>query len=593
LSDSEPRPSAAVAAAALSIGEPMTSPSEAPTASPIGRAERWALALLVLGGLVLRGILIARREFDTDEAQHFHVAWGWANGRVQYRDLWDNHMPLFHLATAPLAWLFGERADILVLARIAMVPLTLVMLGATYTIGVRLWNRRVGLWAAAMLAVHAEFLNKSLEFRADDLWAAFWLLSLAVLVGGPFRPRRALAAGLLAGFALATSLKTSLLLMTFAAAGVVVLLVSSEARARWSLRRDASALGLYVAGAVAPAAIAFATFGATGLLDPFLDCTVRHNAGIQLESHGGLGGGYALFSGLLAVLVVAAWGYVRLFGRADAAPRRLLLLAWVGLQVITIETVWPVVARQDVLPSVPIAALGLAAALIFVCDREAARARERVRRVLPVALLAAFVIVAVVRLTPKDWQNGAPKQIRLLKDVLALTDRSDVVMDCKGETVFRDRAFRPVLELLTRARLESGEMKDGVREACVEQRAYVLAPDRVPASLKSAWKFFFTNYLPVGPLWVAGQRFGAASGPVERTIDFDLEVQGRYVVVDETLHAASGSLDGRSLDGALDLAAGRHTLRLPPGPSRTAVVWEKAIDRGFNPFATPYPGEKP
>jgi hypothetical protein len=46
----------------------------------------------------------------------------------------------------------GERADILVLARIAMVPLTLVMLGSTYAIGARLWSRRVGLWAAAMLA---------------------------------------------------------------------------------------------------------------------------------------------------------------------------------------------------------------------------------------------------------------------------------------------------------------------------------------------------------------------------------------------------------------------------------------------------------
>src|SRR2546427_12452925 len=90
----------------------------------IGRAETAALVVLIVAGLVVRALWIARRVFDSDEAQHFHVAWGWANGRVQYRDLWDNHMPLFHLATAPLAALFGERADVLVLARIAMVPLT-------------------------------------------------------------------------------------------------------------------------------------------------------------------------------------------------------------------------------------------------------------------------------------------------------------------------------------------------------------------------------------------------------------------------------------------------------------------------------------
>src|SRR5437762_10194405 len=55
-----------------------------------------------------------RLRVDTDEPQHLHVAWTWTQGLVPYRDAFDNHAPLFHLAMAPLVAAFGERADLLV-----------------------------------------------------------------------------------------------------------------------------------------------------------------------------------------------------------------------------------------------------------------------------------------------------------------------------------------------------------------------------------------------------------------------------------------------------------------------------------------------
>ena len=39
--------------------------------------------------------------------------------------------------------------------------------------------------------------------------------------------------------------------------------------------------------------------------------------------------------------------------------------------------------------------------------------------------------------------NGAPAETELLRDVLALTEPGDFVFDCKGETIFRQRCFRP------------------------------------------------------------------------------------------------------------------------------------------------------
>ena len=41
-------------------------------------------------------------QFDSDEPQHLHVIWGWVHGFVQYRDLFDNHMPLFQIVLAPV-----------------------------------------------------------------------------------------------------------------------------------------------------------------------------------------------------------------------------------------------------------------------------------------------------------------------------------------------------------------------------------------------------------------------------------------------------------------------------------------------------------
>src|SRR5688572_29311378 len=78
---------------------------------PLPKSERilvWSTAAL---SLVLRAIAFFNYRFDVDEQQHLHVTWGWTAGLVQYRDYFDNHAPLFHLLTAPLLALMGERSD--------------------------------------------------------------------------------------------------------------------------------------------------------------------------------------------------------------------------------------------------------------------------------------------------------------------------------------------------------------------------------------------------------------------------------------------------------------------------------------------------
>src|SRR5512136_90984 len=146
--------------------------------------ERLTAAALFGVALFMRIPYVFHYRFNSDEPQHLHVVWGWTRGLVQYRDIFDNHSPLFHLLMAPLLALMGEHAKTLFAMRSAMLPLWLTALVLNFTIARRLYPERVALWATVLLAVHFEFYFVSLEFRSDTLWKVAWLAALVVLVGG-------------------------------------------------------------------------------------------------------------------------------------------------------------------------------------------------------------------------------------------------------------------------------------------------------------------------------------------------------------------------------------------------------------------------
>src|SRR5207253_3754922 len=101
--------------------------------------ERLTLAVLVVLSAIMRIVAYFRFRFDSDEPQHLHVAWGWTQGLVQYRDVFDNHAPLFHLASAPLLRLLGERDDILLWMRAPMLVLFAIVIASTFVIARRFW----------------------------------------------------------------------------------------------------------------------------------------------------------------------------------------------------------------------------------------------------------------------------------------------------------------------------------------------------------------------------------------------------------------------------------------------------------------------
>lgn len=542
--------------------------------------ERFVGLTLLGTAVLLRLPYLFHYRFNSDEAQHLHVVWGWTKGLVQYRDLFDNHTPLFHLLMAPVLALIGERADALVLMRFAMVPLYLLSLWLTYRLARRLFDARVALFAAVLAGLHYEFFFKSIEFRTDNLWTVAWLAALAVAAGGPLGAGRTFAAAAALGAAFSVSQKTFLLAAALVAAALFVAGLSAEVRAAFPARRIATLAAAVAAGFLLVPAILTAFFAAQGALGALAYGVIGHNILPDL--------GDWREPWRLAILplggVATAWAAaprVRAAGGDRIQVLRVFVLLTVALYVLALEGFWPLVTGQDYLPVWPLAAIFAVAGVQRWEDRRTARGARG--RALPATVLLAVLAaeLGVIVLKGPVWRDRGHAQTAILADVLRLTDGGDYVMDAKGETVFRRRPFFWVLETITKARLRRGLLPDTIPEAVVRTRCHVAVPDsaRFPQRGRA---FLNANFVSVGRLRVAGRLLGPpprAGAP----LSFAIAVPGEYSVVTPAGPAA-GELDGTGGAGPRFLAPGTHEFKLEGASRPLAVVWAKAIARGFSPF---------
>lgn len=482
--------------------------------------------------VILKLVALFRYRFDADEQQHLHVAWGWTAGLVQYRDYFDNHAPLFHLLTAPLLALAGERSDILLWMRLPMLLLCGVVLWATYLVGRQLYDARTAVWAVILLSLFPPFFLKSLEYRTDNLWTALVMLAAAALVGR----RRPLVAGLLLGAAVATSLKTlSLLAAIFLAAFLTHLLVRRQ--------RASSALELLAGVAAVPAVLAL-FFVQAGAWDPLIYCNVTFN-GLTATMRDHLWLGRAVFPLLLAALVFIAWRF------RGADPWRFSFAVAAAANGLIVFCFWTLISPRDFLAVMPVAAIFAAAALT--------RTSLRV-----MAAVIALTIAGVWHYADR-FENQTDWHVTMMDQVLRLTRPGDRIIDLKGETIYRRRPFYYVFEMVGRTAIAKGLIADTLPEDVVRTRTYVAQADG-PMWSPRARAFLSDHFVNVGRLRVAGQWIGEDGA-------FTIAVPGPYVVLS----------DRGAVTRPRHYAAGRYRARLSGG-ERLAVVWAPAVERGHSPF---------
>jgi len=537
-------------------------------------------AVAVIAQAVLRVLYLLNHRADFDEPQHLHVVWGWTHGLVQYRDLFDNHAPLFHLAMAPAIGLLGERADLLILARWMMLPLVALSLWATYRIGEGLWSARVGLWAALLAGFVPSFLLTSTEFRTDILWMTGWLLSLAVLLRGALTPRRAACAGLLLGMTLATSLKTLVLIVALAMAGVLTGFFYARGRDGPRSRELWRSVAWLVAGSAAVPVLVLGVFWQMHALGSLVYCTIGHNLVPSL----GLWGTASNRMWILPAAVLGLAGLVtalpRILGKPPRARQTLVLLT-TGFYIALVHGFWPLITKQDFLPSTPLVALlAVAGTQWILASLERAWPRLRTLRAC-VPVMAAVCAVDLVALCQGQlpWRDANQAEDRTLREVLHDTRPGESIMDTHGETVFRPRPYYYVLEDVTESRLAMGLLADRIADDLVRTRTHFAVPDNTLFP-PHARRFLNEHFMPFGALRVLGEDLGDSSSAGDGLRRFDVSFSERFAVIADGA-AGQGSLDGVPYRGPALLLPGSHSYCCFGKERHVQVVWAGALERGL------------
>ena len=547
-----------------------------------GPFEFWLFASFFSCLVVFCLANVLRQKIDSDEPQHLHVIWEWTRGLVQYRDVFDNHMPLVHIAFAPIAALIGERATILYWMRFALLPLYFVSAWCTYRIGSLLFSQRTGLWAMIAVGFLRGYYIDATDFRTDNVWIPLWLLSLTVLISGALNVRRALIAGLLLGLCFGVSMKSIVPLISLATSAATLLIIADKKRKPLFVFRCAAA---FLAATVVIPVTIIGFFAAKGLWPDFRRSVFDFNLAtanvfkkdIFFQSHP-VAAVLILTTTLIGALVLGRFILSRSNDRA-LAGRRVFVLFVCVFYFVTLRIFWPGISR--VYPPI-----GLPAATFAIAGLLAISQRLRWPALLkPVPLPALIVLIEIMFVigTPELWKDRTREQTNLLRNILALTAPDDFVFDSKGETIFRHRAFYPVLERITKKQIARGLMTDNAPQRCVATKTCVAV-----TSFEERWSqftrdFIEQNYLPVAKnLRVAGLQLRAQSENSTH-FDFNVVIPAAYKIISST-GVTAGVLDGSPCDGARFLGAGPHSFDAASS-GEIICLWAQAVDRRFTPFA--------
>lgn len=545
--------------------------------------ERTAFLLLAALVLALRLVAIFLHHLDSDEAQHAHVVWGWATGHLQYRDIFDNHMPLFQMAYAPLMAILGERPDILIFLRFAVLPFYFVSLWCIFKLTAHLYSKRAAPWVCLIAAAMPQFLFASTEFRPDILWAAFWLLALLVAVTGNFTIPRAFAFGLILGLAFAVSLKTAELLVALLAATLLAFALAWLRRAGPSLASSLARLAAIAVGAaIPPAAFAF-YFYSRGAFWIMVYCVLTHNTALGLRRWHIYSFYQWCFPLSLLILGFCGWLIFRQTSDTRLAIRRAIILLTPWFYLSFLLRFCPDITHEDDLPYIPLTPL-LAFPLLAWFQAHWTFPRIEAAyfsRVLPALCLALVICVSILSYTRRSHIGDTTDTIQ---DVLSLTGPNDMVMDAKGDSIFRMRPYYWVFETITYHKIRAGLFQTRVPEA-LENTDTTLCYVNAVRHLIEPTRFIVSNYILFDPrapsLAVAGKELG--SPPTDGNYTFDVAIPATYAVVSES-GATAGQLDGSPYLGPVQLSAGHHQFRRTSGSGRAAIFLGRALAQGFHPL---------
>jgi hypothetical protein len=405
---------------------------------------------------------------------------------------------------------------------------------------------------------------------------------MVVLLNGALTTRRAAIAGFLLGLCFGVSMKTSLLAVSLLIGGSVTLVLVGRERLGIGRGRNLGGpLAAFFASALSVPTTIAAAFAFYGIWPEFRYWVFDNNIVPGVRNHPAWW--VIIFAVGFPLVILGAHRIVGVTAGAETAARRSFVLVTAGFYITALLSFWPFLSGQDYLPFYPLASVIGTGAVLMVWDRWTRHCDiPKIWRVVPIlAWFGVFEIVLALVINPL-WKDEAKLESDLLRDTLKLTEPGDFVFDRKGETVFRQRCFYPVVETFTEERFRRGLMADNAIQRCIDTHTCVATlPTKMPAA---TFRWVEQNYLPIGnKLRVAGVRLHSSTDG--KHFDFETVIPASYKIIARDAGAVMGVLDGERYEGKERfLSPGIHTFVQTSAGADLVVFWAQAVDRNFRPI---------
>ena len=467
------------------------------------------ILLVILTSAVLRFLLLFNKTFDNDELQNLHNAWMLTHGFIPYVDFWEDRGPLLMIMLSPFARMFGESVVYLFAGRLIVSCASIAVFVMVFRLARTIGNIYSSIFAIFFLSLELLFLYRTVEVRHDQMSLVVWLLGIWVLI-------RSLQGSSLRGYGLSgLSIGAGLLfspkaLFGIASLGLALVLAIRVQRAGLKSSKVFGPLATFAVGAALPLGVL--TLGLSLLggarafwQQVFLESFFWPREGIQYSRLGlwmiSFNAAPMFWVSCICGLILAL---ISLRQASDQDRIPLIVLSVSALVAgLTFVLFLPDVQPHQLMPVIALFAIFAGRFGQWLLEAITRQSDPLIRGGLTLGLalilaIGSFQALANISKALNPLRRSNLEQLAFIQKILAMTKRSDSILDGNAAYIFRPQAsFYGALANAVRFRIKSGDLKFDIPEKCSGDRCQVVIMDRRLLDMpQPVLDFIRRNYSP-------------------------------------------------------------------------------------------------
>ena len=504
-------------------------------------------------------LLLEKSRFRNDELQHIHTSFLVSQGKIPYKDYFDNHTPLYQLLTGFEIKLFNLKPspDFAVKIRRLSFPLT-VILSVICGLIVKSFfyeEKEKSLATASLVISLIPFV--AVQARPEPMWGALFFLSIYLFSFSPPTIKRFFLIGLLNGINVCVSLKTLVFivlpqLLTFP---ILSIFYPTGSIFMYTLT--------FIIGFLIFPFIFLIYFNHLGALNEFFNFGIFYSISA---------GGEKVNTMLIATTIITAFVIVYFFVKhfkEKLSPNSALFFSIFIFSAI-IFGFYPVKESQTRFPF--LVTFYLLVSVLIVSIIWKFFKNEWLRKIILLFIILSILSVRIIK--ERLFKNNNGDYYNELRILMTLQfPGKGTVMDAKGESIFWERPFYYVLETFAIREINSGIIKDTIAESLSQKSTPIVYNKYFFRFPKKDLDFFNENYLPLcktPSIMVLGKKIN--------TKNFDLEILLDYQLICYGGKPAIGVLDGKTYRGeSIFLSKGKHSFITANKCKEILIIWSGAL----------------